>query len=53
MLTPFIAGIVAEDAGYEALFAIALVMTVAALLVMVRYIHDPHEEPIVVPATGD
>ncbi|MCA9883905.1 MAG: MFS transporter, partial [Anaerolineae bacterium] len=53
MITPIIAGTVAEQSGYEALFAIALVMTLAALAMMMRYIHDPKEELPVVVAVGD
>ena len=53
MITPIIAGLVAQSAGYETLFGIALVMTLAALLMMMRYIHDPKEEPPMVVVAGD
>lgn len=53
MITPIIAGLVAQSAGYETLFGIALVMTLAALFMMMRYIHDPKEEPPMVIVSGD
>lgn len=53
IITPFIAGPIVQDVGYEALFGIALVMTLAALFMMMRYIHDPKEEPPVAVMAGD
>ncbi|MBP6298350.1 MAG: MFS transporter [Anaerolineae bacterium] len=38
LIAPFIGGVIAQSVGYEALFGVALVMTLGALFVTVRYI---------------
>jgi len=44
LIAPFIAGTIAQQIGYEALFVVALVMVLGALFVTLRYIHTPHME---------
>jgi MFS family permease len=41
MTTPIIGGTIAQYAGYESLFAVALVTAIGALLVTMRYIPNP------------
>ncbi len=43
LIAPIIGGVIAEITGYEALFVIALVMTLAALYVTLRYMHSARE----------
>ncbi|MEO8612131.1 MAG: MFS transporter [Chloroflexota bacterium] len=50
LAAPLIAGTIAQELGYPALFAVALVMVFCALYVTLRYIRNPHIE--VVPATA-
>jgi MFS family permease len=40
LCAPFLAGTIAQQASYEALFAVALVMALCALFITLRYIHD-------------
>lgn len=48
LISPLIGGTIAQQAGYEPLFVVALVMVLAALSVALRYIHDrPAEEMVV------
>lgn len=44
MIAPFIAGTIAEQLGYEALFVTAVVMALSALFVTLRFIHNPRTE---------
>jgi MFS family permease len=44
LLAPFIAGTIAQQIGYEALFAVALAMVFSALFVTLRYISNPQAE---------
>lgn len=44
LIAPFIAGTIAQQIGYEALFGVALVMVLAALFVAFRYIRNPRLE---------
>jgi len=41
LIAPFIGGTIAQFVGYEALFVVALVMNVGALVVTMRYMHEP------------
>ncbi len=50
---PFIAGTIAGQVGYEALFAVSILMGVAALFVMLRYVHKPRVETPVSLAAAD
>jgi len=45
LISPFIAGTIAQTLGYEALFAFAIVMVICALFVAVRYVSSPHVLP--------
>ena len=40
LLSPFIAGTIAQEFGYEPLFAVALVMALIALFVSLRYLRN-------------
>jgi MFS family permease len=42
LIAPFIAGTIAQQIGYEALFVVALAMGLGAFFVTLRYIHTPH-----------
>jgi MFS family permease len=53
LVAPFIGGTIAQQVGYEALFAVALVMVFSALFVTLRYIPNPRLEVIGEAATGD
>ncbi len=44
LIAPFIAGTIAQQVGYEALFVVALVMALAALFVTLRFIRPPNAE---------
>jgi predicted MFS family arabinose efflux permease len=44
MIAPIIGGTIAQYASYKALFVVASVMALCALLVTMRYIHNPHPE---------
>jgi MFS family permease len=44
LIAPFIAGTIAQQIGYEALFVVALAMGLGAFFVTLRYIHAPHIE---------
>ncbi len=41
LISPVIGGIIAHHAGFETLFSVSLVLALAALFVMLRYIHRP------------
>jgi MFS family permease len=41
---PLIGGLIAQQAGYEALFVVALVMVLAALFVTLRYVDNPQTQ---------
>lgn len=43
LIAPVIGGIIAQSVGYEALFGVALAMTLAALYVTLRYMKNPRE----------
>ncbi len=53
LTVPFIAGTIAGQVGYEALFAVALVMGVCALFVVYRYIKPTPVEPAAGLAAAD
>ena len=42
LVAPFIAGTIAQNLGYEALFVVAILMVLSALFVAVRYLSSPH-----------
>ncbi|MGD0006732.1 MAG: MFS transporter [Anaerolineaceae bacterium] len=44
LIAPFIAGTIAQQIGYDALFVVALAMGLGAFFVTLRYIHAPHIE---------
>lgn len=44
LVAPFIGGVIAQFVGYEALFGVALMMTIGALVVTLRYLPTPREE---------
>ncbi|MBI1259570.1 MAG: MFS transporter [Chloroflexi bacterium] len=44
LIAPIIGGSIVQYVGYEAVFVVALVMTLGALYVTLRYMHNPHEE---------
>jgi MFS family permease len=48
LVAPVIAGIIVQSIGYEALFAVAMVMAFSALFVTLRYVPNPRVE--VIPA---
>ena len=53
LIAPFIGGSIVQYVGYEAVFVVALVMTLAALYVTLRYIHDPVvEQQVAAVAAG-
>ena len=41
LIAPFIAGTIAQTLGYRPLFVVALVMTLSALFIAVRYLREP------------
>lgn len=45
MITPFIAGTIAQTIGYEPLFVVALIMVFSALFITVRYVHESESQP--------
>ena len=45
LITPLIAGTIAQTFGYEPLFVVAIVMVLCSLFVAVRYLSSPHIEP--------
>jgi MFS family permease len=53
LAAPFIAGTIAQELGYPALFAVALVMAGCALYVTLRYIRNPQPEVVAVDAAAD
>jgi predicted MFS family arabinose efflux permease len=53
LIAPFIGGSIVQYMGYEAVFVVALVMTLAALYTTLRYMHTPRAEPVVAALTGD
>jgi MFS family permease len=46
LIAPIIAGTIAQQLGYEALFAVALVLVFCALFVTLRYVPNPSGEPV-------
>ena len=42
MMAPLLSGIIAQQVGYEALFAVALVAALSALYVTLRHLHRPN-----------
>lgn len=44
LIAPFIAGSIAQQIGFEALFSVALVMVLAALFVTLRFIRSPRSD---------
>ncbi len=44
LIAPFIGGTIAQQAGYETLFGVALAMVLSAWFVALRYIHEPQRE---------
>lgn len=55
VIAPFIAGTIAQQIGYEALFAVALVMAICALFVTLRFLQNPRvslANNVVVPDPG-
>ena len=53
MVAPVIGGTIAQYAGYEALFAAALVTILCALFVTLRYLHNPRETLVAEVVVGD
>ncbi len=53
LIAPFIGGTIAQYAGYEPLFGVALVMTLGALFVALRYMDNPREPIIAEVVAGD
>lgn len=53
LIAPVIGGLIAQYVGYEALFVVALVMTVGALLVALRYLHEPRRHLVAEAASGE
>ena len=46
LIAPVIAGTIAQEIGYEALFGVALAMVLGALFVTLRYVHNPRAEVV-------
>jgi len=46
LIAPFIGGVIAQFVGYEAVFGVALMMMIGALVVTIRYLPTPHEESV-------
>jgi MFS family permease len=53
LIAPFIAGTIAQQIGYAALFGVALVMALCALFVTLRYIQNPRVEGLMEAVAGD
>ena len=53
LASPFIAGTIAQNLGYEALFIVAITMMLCALFVSVRYLSSPHIVPVPAVTTAD
>ncbi len=53
LIAPFIAGTIAQQIGYEALFVVALAMVLSALFVTLRYVPNPHMETVLEVAAAD
>jgi MFS family permease len=53
LVAPFIAGSIAQNIGYEALFVVALMMAFVALFVTLRYVHNPRVEAVPEVALAD
>jgi MFS family permease len=53
LIAPFIAGTIAQQIGYEALFAVALLMALTALFVTLRYLQNPHPQETPAIAAAD
>jgi MFS family permease len=52
LTAPFIAGTIAQGAGYRVLFVVALIMAVLALYVSLRHLQQPRDETELVPAAA-
>lgn len=53
LCAPIIGGTIAQQAGYEMLFGVALVMALCALFVTLRHLHNPRPAPVSDVITGD
>jgi MFS family permease len=53
LAAPFIAGTIAQQVGYEALFGVALTMALSALFVTLRFIPGSQLQPVTQAVTGD
>ena len=53
LVSPLIGGTIAQHVGYEALFVVALIMVLGALLVTLRFIHSQHRTEATALAAGD
>ena len=53
LIAPLLGGVIAQYFGYEPLFVVALIMTIAALFVTLRYMREAREESVSAAATGD
>lgn len=53
LIAPIIGGTVAQQIGYEALFGLALVMVLSALMVTLRFIRNPRVEAVQAVPVGD
>ena len=53
LIAPFIAGSIAQNIGYEALFVVAIAMAFAALFVTLRYVNNPRAEAVREVALAD
>jgi len=53
LVAPVIAGTIAQQVGYEALFLVALVTVLSALFVTLRFVRNPRPEAAQVALVGD
>jgi len=53
LVSPLIGGTIAQHVGYQALFVVALIMVLGALLVTLRFIHSQHRTEATALAAGD
>jgi MFS family permease len=53
LAAPFIAGSIAQNIGYEALFVVALMMAFVALFVTLRYVNNPRAKSVPEVALAD
>lgn len=52
LIAPFLGGVLAQRFGYRPLFAVAMVMALGALVVTLRYLHEPLSEETPTAAIG-